>query len=70
MADHDWCKWAARFGWSIEEAADKLLEVSEKAQERRSLGDPGYRPYYCKERRGCSCDARPPAGQGLDQPAH
>jgi hypothetical protein len=41
-ADFDWCKWAARFGWSIEETANKLLEVSAKAQEQRSLGDPGY----------------------------
>jgi len=41
-ADFDWCKLAARFGWSIEETANKLLEVSEKARERRSLGDPGY----------------------------
>jgi RepB DNA-primase from phage plasmid len=41
-ADFDFCKWAARYGWSIEETKKKLLEVSEKAQERRDLGDPGY----------------------------
>jgi hypothetical protein len=41
-ADFDWCKLAARFGWSIQEAAKTLLEVSERAQERRELGDPGY----------------------------
>jgi hypothetical protein len=41
-ADFDFCKWAARYGWSIEETAKKLLEVSEKAQEQRELGDPGY----------------------------
>lgn len=41
-ADFDWCKWAARFGWSIEETANKLLEVSEKAQEKRRLGNPSY----------------------------
>lgn len=41
-ADFDWCKLAARFSWSIDETAKKLLEVSEKAQERRDLGDPGY----------------------------
>jgi hypothetical protein len=41
-ADFDFCKWAARFGWSIEETESRLLEVSEKAQEKKSLGDPGY----------------------------
>jgi hypothetical protein len=34
-ADFDFCKWAARFGWSVKETAIKLLEVSEKAPERR-----------------------------------
>ena len=34
---------AAQRGWSIEETAQKLLEVSEKAQERARLqGDEGY----------------------------
>jgi hypothetical protein len=41
-ADFDWCKQAARFGWSVDETANKLLEVSEKARERKGLGDPGY----------------------------
>jgi hypothetical protein len=41
-ADFDFCKWAARFGWSVGETEIKLLENSEKAQERRGLGDPGY----------------------------
>lgn len=41
-ADFDWCKQAARLGWSIEEIASKLLEVSEKARKKRGLGDPGY----------------------------
>jgi hypothetical protein len=41
-ADYDFCKWAARFGWSIAETESKLLEVSEKAQEKKRLGDPGY----------------------------
>jgi hypothetical protein len=41
-ADFDFCKRAARFGWSVEETAIKLLEVSEKAQEKRELGDRGY----------------------------
>jgi hypothetical protein len=41
-ADFDFCKWAARYGWSIEETESRLLEVSEKAQQKKSLGDPGY----------------------------
>jgi hypothetical protein len=34
MADFFWCLQAAQRGWSIEETADKLLEVSARAQER------------------------------------
>ena len=41
-ADFFWCKMAAQRGWSIEETAQKLLEVSEKAQERARLRDEGY----------------------------
>jgi hypothetical protein len=41
-ADYFWCKMAAQRGWSIEETAEKLLEVSEKAQERARLHDEGY----------------------------
>jgi hypothetical protein len=33
---------AAQRGWSIEEIANKLLEVSAKAQERVRLRDEGY----------------------------
>jgi hypothetical protein len=33
---------AAQRGWSIEETANKLLEVSAKAQERVRLRDEGY----------------------------
>jgi hypothetical protein len=33
---------AAQRGWSIEETANKLLEVSAKAQERARLHDEGY----------------------------
>jgi hypothetical protein len=32
MADFFWCMMAAQRGWSIEETASKLLEVSAKAQ--------------------------------------
>ena len=42
MADFFWCMMAAQCGWSIEETASKLLEVSAKAQERSRLRDEGY----------------------------
>jgi hypothetical protein len=42
MADFFWCMMAAQRGWSIEETASKLLEVSPKAQERARLRDEGY----------------------------
>ncbi len=42
MADFFWCMMAAQRGWSIEETASKLLEVSAKAQERARLHDEGY----------------------------
>jgi hypothetical protein len=41
-ADFFWCKKAAERGWSIEEVANKLLEVSARAQERARLRDEGY----------------------------
>ena len=31
LADFMWCKWAIERGWSVDETADRLLEVSEKA---------------------------------------
>jgi hypothetical protein len=42
MADFFWCLMAAQRGHGIEETASKLLEVSEKAQERARLHDEGY----------------------------
>jgi hypothetical protein len=43
VADFMFCKWAAERGWSIEETAAKLAEVSAKAQERaRVKEDRGY----------------------------
>ena len=42
MADFFWCMMAAQRGWSIEETAGKLMEVSAKAQERARLQDEGY----------------------------
>jgi hypothetical protein len=42
MADFTWCMTAIDWGWSIENTAAKLPEVSEKARERVQLGDEGY----------------------------
>lgn len=42
MADFAWCMTAIDWGWSIEETAAKLPEVSEKAREKVLLKDAGY----------------------------
>jgi hypothetical protein len=42
MADFTWCMTAIDWGWSIEETARKLPEVSEKARERLRFKDDGY----------------------------
>jgi DNA invertase Pin-like site-specific DNA recombinase len=42
LADYTWCKFAAQRGWSIEEIAAELPNVSEKARERIRNRDPGY----------------------------
>jgi RepB DNA-primase from phage plasmid len=43
LADFMFCKWAVERGWSIEETAERLAEVSPKAQERiRVKADAGY----------------------------
>jgi len=42
LADFAWCMTALDWGWSIEETAAKLAEVSEKARERVQCGDKGY----------------------------
>jgi hypothetical protein len=42
MADFTWCMTAIDWGWSIEDTAQKLPEVSEKAHERVQLRDEGY----------------------------
>ena len=42
MADYNWCMTAIDWGWSVEDAAAKLPEVSEKAAERIRLNDKGY----------------------------
>jgi hypothetical protein len=41
-ADFTWCMMAAQRGHSIEDTANRLLEVSTKAQERARLHDEGY----------------------------
>jgi hypothetical protein len=43
LADFMFCKWASERGHGIEATAEKLAEVSLKAQERiRVKDDPGY----------------------------
>jgi len=42
MVDFTWCMTAIDWGWSIEDTAQKLPEVSEKASERVRLRDEGY----------------------------
>jgi hypothetical protein len=42
MADFTWCMTAIDWGWSIEETAKKLPDVSERAAERVRLKDEGY----------------------------
>ena len=42
LADFMWCKWALERGWSVDETADRLLEVSEKAAKQAREGDEGY----------------------------
>jgi hypothetical protein len=42
MADYNWCMTAIDWGWSVEDTAAKLPEVSEKAAERVRLNDKGY----------------------------
>jgi RepB DNA-primase from phage plasmid len=43
MADFTWCMTAIDWGWSIEETAKKLPEVSERARQRvQQLRDKGY----------------------------
>jgi hypothetical protein len=42
MADFFCCMMAVQRGWSIEETAHKLVEVSKRAQQRVRLKDEGY----------------------------
>jgi hypothetical protein len=42
LADYMFCRWAAQRGWTAEEIAIKLMDVSQKAQEQARRGDEGY----------------------------
>jgi hypothetical protein len=42
LADFSWCMTAIDWGFSVEDTAAKLVEVSEKARERVHLRDAGY----------------------------
>jgi hypothetical protein len=42
LADYMFCRWAAQRGWTAEEIAIKLTEVSPKALEQARRGDEGY----------------------------
>lgn len=42
LADFMWSKWASERGWEVEAIAAKLVEVSERAQERVRMRDEGY----------------------------
>jgi hypothetical protein len=42
MADFSWCMTAIDWGWSVEDTAAKLVDVSTKAAERVRLKDTGY----------------------------
>jgi hypothetical protein len=42
LCDAMWCKWAAERGYTVEEIADGLLNVSEKAREEDAQGHKNY----------------------------
>jgi hypothetical protein len=52
VADFFWCMMAEQRGWSIEETANKLMEVSAKAQKRARLRDERYALITRAERSG------------------
>jgi hypothetical protein len=53
MADFFWCMMAAQRGWSIEETANKLMEVSSKAQERAASRRRLRTHHRAERRRSC-----------------
>lgn len=64
MADFFWCLMAAQRGHGVEETADKLLEVSAKAQENARRHDEGYALITAERRRRCRAGTH--VGQGID----
>jgi hypothetical protein len=67
MADFFWCMLAAQRGWSIEETANKLLEVSAKAQERARLRDEGYALITAQKAAAAAMRGRRQTGRGWKQ---
>jgi hypothetical protein len=65
MADFFWCMMAAQRGWSIEEVANKLLEVSARTQERARLHDKGYALITAEN--GAAAAERGKRGRGCHQ---
>jgi hypothetical protein len=65
MVDFFWCMMAAQRGWSIEEIANKLLEVSAKAQERARLRDEGYALITTQNAAAAATRGRQAGGQGV-----
>ena len=64
MADFTWCMTAIDWGWTIEDTAAKLPEVSEKARERVQMGDEGY-PLLTAQNAAEAVVQQAEAGQGV-----
>jgi RepB DNA-primase from phage plasmid len=70
LADFMFCKWAAERGWSIEDTAAKLAEVSEKAQEGiRLKNDKGY-PLLTARNANAAVERERSRRQSLKSTAH
>jgi hypothetical protein len=63
LADFVWCMMAAQRGWSIEETANKLLEVSPRAQENARRHDEGY-ALITAQNAAAAAERGPQTGQG------
>jgi hypothetical protein len=64
------CIWAIKRGWSIEETAARLLEVSPKAQERKEIKkDEGYAQWTAKNAAAAVARERPPRLSPKPSPA-
>jgi hypothetical protein len=70
LADFMFCKWAAERGWSIEDTAAKLAEVSEKAQAGiRLKNDKGY-PLLTARNANAAVERERSRRQSLKSTAH